>query len=114
MSIRLPLVMLSAIATGAVAQCPGVWDSSHAVAGVNGDVLASIRWDPDADGPLPSLLIVAGDFNAACTSPVANIAAWDPDSGQWSPVGSNCETRSHSCGSERFRICHESRHGQSY
>ncbi len=87
MSIRLPLVLLAAIATGAVAQCPGLWDTSHAVAGVNGDVLASVRWDPDADGPLPSLLIVAGDFNAAGTSTVANIAAWDPDSGQWSPVG---------------------------
>jgi hypothetical protein len=45
--------------------------------GLDGPVRALLSWDPDGPGPLPPLLIVAGDFTHAGGLWSGSIAAWD-------------------------------------
>ncbi|MCC6678612.1 MAG: hypothetical protein IT436_15875 [Phycisphaerales bacterium] len=53
--------------------------------GLDNTVLALISWDPDADGPESPLLIAAGTFLNAGSTPVSRIAAWDGAS--WNALG---------------------------
>lgn len=55
--------------------------------GVDGIIHAITRWDPDAAGPDPELLVVAGSFTSIEGVPASNIAARDPRTGQWFPLG---------------------------
>jgi hypothetical protein len=45
------------------------------------------EWDPDGAGPLGPLLVVGGLFTLAGDLPANGIAAFDPATGQWSPLG---------------------------
>ncbi len=59
------------------AQCPRQWLPGEGGTGINGDVYASIEWDPDGDGPRPPVLVAGGSFSQAGGIAVKNIAAWD-------------------------------------
>lgn len=55
--------------------------------GTDGVVSATTRWDPDGAGPDPELFVVAGYFSSIEGVPVSNIAARDPRTGRWFPLG---------------------------
>jgi len=54
--------------------------------GMNGPVRTLTTWDPDAEGPIPALLVAGGIFGLAGGVAASNIASWDGVS--WSPLGS--------------------------
>jgi hypothetical protein len=78
-------------ASPALAQCPdwlaGPLDNGSAANGANGNIYASISWDPDGGGPLGARLVVAGSFTSIGGVSVVNIAQRDPITGLWSPIG---------------------------
>src|ERR1041384_7670652 len=82
---------LVSVATPAQAQCTPQWhpfDSSTAsFPGVNGAVFAMRMWDPDGAGPLAPKLVVGGRFTVAGNALANNIALYDPDTNQWSALG---------------------------
>ena len=81
-------VLLWACPFRALAQCPAPWWSSLSdIPGVHGYVNACIEWDPDGPGPLPSLLVVGGQFDAAGHVAADGIAAWDGS--EWRAMGNN-------------------------
>ena len=45
------------------------------LAATNGLIRAMILYDPP--GPIPTLLIIGGEFSVAGTVPASNVAAWD-------------------------------------
>ena len=91
------VVLLTAmLAAPAAAQCANAWSSGSPVPGVAGlDVATAARalttWDRDGAGPLPPLLVVAGDFRVAGALPARSIAAVDPATGGWSTFGSGVD-----------------------
>ncbi len=52
--------------------------------GTQGVVFCSTTWDPDGDGPLPSMLFAGGQFSSIGGVTANNIAAWDGAS--WRPL----------------------------
>ncbi len=44
-----------------------------------------VEWDPDGDGPQPSLMVVGGSFDVAGTTLHRSIVAWDGQT--WQPIG---------------------------
>ncbi len=79
-SLYLLILLASTILTAAArAQCPGVWstfDGGRGLVGGPGPT-AMVEWDPDGLGPLPSQLVVAGNFTRAGTLNAQNLAQWD-------------------------------------
>lgn len=92
-SVRCTFVAFVALvltsAGSAHAQCDPQWLPGDGIPGVDGSIAASIMWDPDGAGPLPSCLVVAGDFTHAGTVAASNIAMWDGSS--WSPLGTGTD-----------------------
>lgn len=83
------LTIFAALAAAPLAfaqPCPGEWQPGEGTAGINGTVWASTAWDPDGDGPLPTLLVVGGTFTIAGKTAVNNIAAWNGS--DWLALGS--------------------------
>ncbi len=71
---------LGAIAFSALnssAQCTQDWIGGAQFPGVDGAVGASLVWDRDDTGPIPPVLVVAGDFSFAGIAAAQRIAAWD-------------------------------------
>jgi hypothetical protein len=67
-----------ALGSVAAAQCPPRWHASGLTsAGADGMVLASVVWDLDGPGPLPSVLVAAGDFRVVNDVRARGIATWD-------------------------------------
>lgn len=56
--------------------------------GTNGVVRAAIHWDPDAGGPLPGMLVMAGNFTSVEGMAANSIAMLSPSTGQWQALGS--------------------------
>ncbi|MCA8976494.1 MAG: hypothetical protein KDC98_17370 [Planctomycetes bacterium] len=80
--------MLLALAPVLPSQCQPSWNRiSQLGFGVNGQVRALQRWDPDGAGPLSEVMVVAGGFTEAGGIPASNIAIYDPISGTWSSIG---------------------------
>ncbi len=79
-------------ASRARAQCDdwqlGPFDNGTAPNGANNLIYASTTWDPDGSGPQPPLLVVGGDFTTIEGAPANYIAARDPATGDWQPLGS--------------------------
>jgi trimeric autotransporter adhesin len=69
------------------AQCVPAPVPADGIPGVAGRALAFTRWDPDGAGPLGEHLVVGGAFEAAGTVRGGAIAAFDPGSGAWRPIG---------------------------
>src|SRR5678816_1136040 len=59
------------------AQCDPQWQPGGGLQGIGGTVYATTVWDPDGAGPLPSMLVAAGQFQYAGTVAASNIAAWN-------------------------------------
>lgn len=57
------------------------------LAGANGQVAASVRWDPDGAGPLGPQLVFGGFFSNIGSTPVSSIGAFDPATSTWSDLG---------------------------
>jgi hypothetical protein len=96
--VSIVLVMVSAALTGvAVAQCPLHWvgettpgvtyalqqSGSYAETDIN----RSIYWDPDGAGPLPKMLVIAGNFDRVESTPANSVAYWNHLTRQWVPLG---------------------------
>lgn len=81
------LLVSAATLTRAQLPCPG-WVPSHQTPGVlggNAIVRCALAYDPDGFGPMPRVLIVAGNFTSIGGTPANNIAQWDGSS--WAPLG---------------------------
>ncbi|HEX2838479.1 MAG TPA: hypothetical protein VHN77_10160 [Phycisphaerales bacterium] len=64
---------------------PGVVVSQGAAQYTVGQVMCSVRWDPDGAGPEPSWLVVGGVFNRVDGVTTVNIAGWD--GARWHAIG---------------------------
>ncbi|MBI1189411.1 MAG: hypothetical protein GC200_01845 [Tepidisphaera sp.] len=73
--------------------CDGTWVPTLGPTGVDGYVYAMAKWDPDGPGPLPMCAVMGGTFAVAGDSIAANIALWNPDNGQFSPLGGGVNGR---------------------
>lgn len=83
------IVMSTAFAVAASAQCTQPdWLPGDGVAGTNLFVACSTMWDPDGSGPITPKVVIGGRFDVAGNAQAANIAMWDPATGQWSSLGS--------------------------
>src|SRR5262245_11662373 len=80
------LCVVNMLANNANAQCAFEWRAGEGMPGVNGEVYATMQWDPDGPGPQAELLIVGGSFSLADATLAKNIAAWDGQN--WHSLGS--------------------------
>jgi len=55
--------------------------------GANNPVDAFVTWDPDGAGPRPEMLVAGGSFTSIQGVAANRIAARDPMTGQWEPIG---------------------------
>jgi hypothetical protein len=79
-------VLALSAAPATFAQCQAQWLPSGGVTGgAAPTVFAMTQWDPDGPGPLRPVLVVAGEFTMAGTTPANNIATWDGTN--WSALG---------------------------
>ncbi len=86
------LIALLLHAPSARAQCSdwkaGPLDAGSAANGANGDIQASIIWDPDGpSGPQQPRLVVGGLFTSFDGVPANHLAEQDPATGQWHELG---------------------------
>lgn len=75
----------------ALAQCAdwllGPFDNSASGGGSDGTIQCAAYWDPDADGPLPTRLVVGGTFNTIGGVAAQHVAWRDPSTGTWNAFG---------------------------
>lgn len=73
------LLTLLLLSLTARAQCPGGASfTGPEIPGVNSNqITAMLDWDPDGAGPLPSRLLVSGDFTLAGSVAAGGMATWD-------------------------------------
>ena len=82
-------VLICSLVTSTVsAQCATQWLPGSGVPGTNGPVFATTMWDPDGAGTMQPILVMGGDFTIAGSVMANRIAAYDPVTGVWSPLGS--------------------------
>ncbi|MCC6971471.1 MAG: hypothetical protein IT434_14750 [Phycisphaerales bacterium] len=67
--------------------CQPGWLPGDGVPGTDGEVNASVMWDPDGDGPLGPRLVIGGTFSLVEKTRARSIAMWNPDTGTWSTFG---------------------------
>lgn len=82
------ILSIGAIVSSAIAQgpCEPNLIANGPRNGADGSVRASVRWDPDGAGPMPELLVVAGEFGAIGDQRTS-VAALDEASGAWTSLG---------------------------
>lgn len=80
-------VSLLASTTLARQACPGYWESMNSPAGADGAIAAFGMWDPDKQGPLPEMLVIAGSFTRIGAVRATGAALFDGS--QFIPLGSN-------------------------
>ena len=68
--------------------CDPQWLPGDGVSGVDGDVRATVLWDPDGAGPLTTKLVAGGAFRIAGSKSATNIAMYDLENASWSALGS--------------------------
>ena len=94
MSIPAAVRLLSFVALGcaavarAQAPCTNAWQSGDPIAGLDGTAYAMVVGDPDGAGPLPTGVVVGGEFTVAGAHRVTNVAFYEPVARQWLPIGS--------------------------
>ena len=89
--VALTLHAIACAWTQAIADCPG-WLQGQSIAGINGPVYSMTLWDPDGDGPEPTLLVVGGQFTLAGNVTANAIAAWDGHA--WRAIGDGIKSNS--------------------
>src|SRR5262245_53742966 len=77
----------------AVGQCEQ-WTSVGSLPGVAPDPEVTIVWDPDGEGPLTEVLVVAGHLEVAGASVVSNVATWNGS--EWQALGNGLPSYSES------------------
>ncbi|MEZ6038543.1 MAG: hypothetical protein R3F29_13765 [Planctomycetota bacterium] len=82
---------LACSGAAAVAQCDPTWLPGDGVPGANGDVLATLAWDPDGPGPAGEVIVVGGDFTMAGDLSADRIATYEPTSGTWQALGGGAD-----------------------
>jgi hypothetical protein len=82
------LSLVASMAAYGSAQCSLTFGGGTPLSGSNGTIAGVVEWDPDGAGPATPLLVFAGTFGAIGNIAAANIAAFDPLTGVWSPLGS--------------------------
>lgn len=94
-SVALAAITLGVAATVATAQCEPKWQpfdpSTATFPGTDGIVHATTMWDPDGQGPQTPKLVVGGSFTLAGNAVASNIAVFDPDTSDWSALGSGTD-----------------------
>lgn len=85
------LLLVSLVTPRTLAQCPPGWIPGDGYAGVGGPVNAMTLWDPDGPGPQPALVVIGGTFTTAGTIVTSNIAAWNPQTGEWSSLSTGVD-----------------------
>ncbi len=93
---KIALAFSVLVCGSALAQCATTWGPGDGIPGVGPDlwgssVYAITNWDADGPGPLPSKVVVAGDFLVAGSALANRIAAWDPSTGTWSALGAGLD-----------------------
>jgi hypothetical protein len=95
--LRPALHSLAFVLTAAIAaaQCTPSWQIDSGL-GVDGTVYAMVEWDPDGSGPLPTCLVVGGQFATAGSVLASNLAVFDLQTGAAVPLwnGTNGPVRS--------------------
>ncbi len=89
-SMRSPFAVLAIAAVTLPtlsAQCAPFWAPGSPLRGANGPIRAHTWWDPDGAGPLPAKLVLVGEFTAIADTAARRVAAYDPQTGQWSELG---------------------------
>jgi hypothetical protein len=72
----------------AQAPCTNAWQPGDPIAGLDGTAYAMVVGDPDGVGPLPTGVVVGGEFTVAGAHRVTNVAFYEPLARQWLPIGS--------------------------
>lgn len=72
----LRLLLAAAPGVAAAAQCTPEWQPGEPLPQLRGSVRATQNWDPDGAGPLPSVLVVCGEFDAGALFDT-NLATWN-------------------------------------
>lgn len=75
----------------AIAQCTNPWLPGDGAPGANAQVDVATTWDPDGAGPAHELVVVGGSFGVIANVLARGVAAWDPQTGQWSAFGDGLE-----------------------
>jgi hypothetical protein len=60
----------------ACAQCR-TWEPMGRVPGLGQQVVSATDWDPDGNGPRPSMLVMVGQLTTTPERPVSGVAGWD-------------------------------------
>ncbi|MCR9243828.1 MAG: hypothetical protein NXI31_02270 [bacterium] len=85
--IALPLVLsttaLAVLTPLATSQCATDWVPGDGYPGVHGNIYEAVWWDPDGAGPRGEILVVGGNYLRIFTVAAANLASWDPTTGEW-------------------------------
>lgn len=71
------------LAPAVIGQCDPQWQSGDPVATPTGVVEATALWDPDGNGPAPTVLVAGGNFTVGGAA--ANVATYDGT--DWSALG---------------------------
>jgi hypothetical protein len=77
-------------ASGTPAGYLAYWDGAEfreLGGGADNVVRTFFDWDPDGDGPSPSLVFVGGAFTSIGEVSAQGIASWNPQTGEWSALG---------------------------
>src|SRR4051812_46792590 len=75
MGVLFGLFAIFTVAPASARGCEGHWLPVGLVPpGPDGSLGAMINWDPDGPGPLPTMLVVGGDFTTAGGAPANHIA----------------------------------------
>lgn len=84
-----PFVALGMLAAlEAQAPCTNAWQPGDPIAGLDGTPYAMLVGDPDGAGPLPTGVVVGGEFTVAGAHRVGNVAFYEPGARQWLSLGS--------------------------
>ena len=86
-SVLVWAALAAPVSSVAMAQCEPHWLPGEGIRGLDGPVSALASWDPDGPGPLLPRMLAGGSFTIAGNAFASNLAAWDPQTQSWFPVG---------------------------
>jgi len=82
------VALVLAAVLDAQALCTNAWQPGDPIAGIDGTAYTMVVGDPDGAGPLPTGVVVGGEFTVAGAHRVTNVAFYEPLAQQWLPIGS--------------------------
>ncbi len=91
--IQVTMTLCCSASFSVLGQSPAeTWQAANTIPGVDGEyhgtgIGSSAFWDPDGQGPLPPVWVVGGYFRAAGNTITRSVAAYNPQTQQWSSLG---------------------------